>query len=797
MVRTLSLFTTILTLSLFTIILLSGLNCADAQEYYYWAYGKKYPLELYSEKQYVLVQGQNKLSITQGLGISDQNISNFRPIVISRTINRSRQNIPARDSLYWSFVNNPIDKSKIKSSDIIYAAPSFLVNGKVVSLSQYFYVKIKREQDLKLLDDLAKQNRVEIVGNDSFMPLWYILSCDKNSKGNALEMANLFYETGHFSSAQPDLMEDLNINCTNDPLFNQQWHLNNTGQSGGTIGNDIRICQAWNITMGCEDIIVAVLDHGLEFNHPDFVNISPISFDTETGTAPSIVRGNHGVAVAGVIGATENNNLGVVGVAPGIQLMSISNSLVATPLSRQNRAAGINFAWQNGADIINNSWGSSVVYQVIDDAIQNATTLGRNSLGTIVVFASGNGNNNSVEYPSNNPQVIAVGAINRTPTRASFSSYGSGLDVVAPGVSISTTDRQGTLGYNQTAGADGDYTSLDGTSFAAPQVAGIAALILSVNPGLTMQQVRNIIESTTDKAGNYSYTLGLGEQPALTWNNQMGYGRVNAFRALQEALPINGPSLVCTRGTFTLQNQPNGTTVTWISSNSSGLSINPTTGVATRMNNFNGRITITASLNGGCAAVNVTRDVWVGRPFDFLVTGPNLVTASSYNNYSAVPWNGQPSFLDQGVNGITWSFPWTQTNSGWDCGGCIGQVVGVTAGTQSTIVSAQAQNTCGTTIRDFEVFVQQVNCPPGGCEEPFFVYPNPSSDELTITTNSTNTDSYSEITLRDSYGTIVYFSRIKSQNQIKFSVKDFRNGIYYLSMTTKGTTIQRQIIIHH
>jgi subtilisin family serine protease len=363
-----------------TIIFLSGLNLAVAQEYYYWANGKKYPLELYSEKQYILVQGQNKASVAQGLGVSEQNVSDLKPSIVSQTIKNNYPNKSAKNNLHWGFVSRSFNKEKLQSSNIIYAAPSFLVNNKKIGLSQYFYVKLKHEIDFKLLEDVAKKNKVEIVGNDTYMPLWYILSCDTNSNGNALEMANYFYETGHFSSSQPDLMEDLNVNCTNDALFNQQWHLNNTGQAGGTVGNDIKACQAWNFTMGCANIVVAVIDHGLEFNHPDFANISPISFDLETGTAPSVVRGSHGVAVAGVIGASVNNNLGIAGVAPGVQLMSISSSLAATPLSRQNRAAGINFAWQNGAAVINNSWSSSIVYQVIDDAIQNATTLGRNGL---------------------------------------------------------------------------------------------------------------------------------------------------------------------------------------------------------------------------------------------------------------------------------------------------------------------------------------------------------------------------------------------------------------------------------
>ncbi|MDO9553744.1 S8 family serine peptidase [Rhodonellum sp.] len=505
----------------FVIIVFISFNFVYAQEHYYWANGEKHFLELYPEKQYVLVEGQNKASIAQELGISVQNITDLEPIVISRTIKYRRSGKPEKDNLHWGLVNQSVNKDKIQSAKIIYTAPFFLGNGKEVGLSQYFYVKLKNEKDFEILESLANQNQVEIMGNDTFMPLWYILSCDKNSKGNALEMANFFYESRYFDSAEPDLMEDFLMGCTNDPLIGEQWHLNNTGQSGGTVGNDIKICQAWNITMGCPNIVVAVLDQGLEFNHPDFANISPISFDSETGTSPSVVRGNHGVPVAGVIGTSSNNSLGVAGVATGVQLMSISNSLALSPLLSQRLSNGLNFAWQNGAAIINNSWGSNSIEQqgLINDAINNAVTQGRGGLGTIVICITHNQNANSITFPSNNPQTIAVGAINRTPSRASFSNYGTGLDVVAPGVSISTTDRQGTLGYNTNAGAAGNYTSLDGTSFAAPQVAGIAALLLSVNPGLTLQQIRDFIERSADKVGNYTYTNGAGEHPNLSWNN--------------------------------------------------------------------------------------------------------------------------------------------------------------------------------------------------------------------------------------------------------------------------------------
>jgi len=211
-----------LRLVVFIALLFFGSTIANAQEYYYWANGKKYSLELYPDKQYILMHGQNKIAIAQELDVSESSISEIKPIIISSTINNDRASKPLESVQYWAFVYSSINKAKVQSSDIIYAAPSFLVNGKEIGLSQYFYVKLKQEKDIEILESLAKENQVEIVGNDRFMPLWYILSCDKNSKGNALEMANLFYELGYFDSAEPDLMDDFLMGCTNDPLFAKQ-----------------------------------------------------------------------------------------------------------------------------------------------------------------------------------------------------------------------------------------------------------------------------------------------------------------------------------------------------------------------------------------------------------------------------------------------------------------------------------------------------------------------------------------------------------------------------------------------
>jgi len=824
-----------------TLILFLCLTNAIAQEYYYWANGHKQLLELSNENQYVIFKSNNRETVAQNLGISLREISNIERLTFSKSIvNRRTSTFGDEAYFYWGFVSRELDKDKISSSDIIYTAPSFRLNGNLVRLSNFFYVKLKEKQDVAILERLADENDVMIVGNDSFMPSWFILSCDKNSKGNALEMANLFYEKGNFSLAEPDLMVDYGVNCRNDTFFNQQWHLNNTGQFGGTVGNDTRACQAWDITMGCGNVVVAVLDHGLEFNHPDFNNISPISFDTDTGTSPSIIRGDHGVPVAGIIGASANNALGVAGIAPNVQLMSISSSLVLQPLVSQRLANGINFAWQNGADVINNSWGSNALPQqgLINDAINNAATQGRGGLGTIVIFASGNDNNNGISFPSNNAQVISVGALSmcnqrKSPTSCDGenwgSNFGTGLDVMAPGVLISTTDRQGNIGFNPNVAihpnnggslvtndhADLNYTTwFNGTSAAAPQVAGIAALILSLNPNLTLQQVRNSIQSTTDKVGGVTYTLNGGEQAGLTWNNQMGYGRVNALRALQSSLPTitGGTNTLCTtpNSTYILSFIPGNSTVNWSVSPASyfatngGAITNGTGGTATirAASNFAGSATISFVIQSNCITSTVTRTIWVGTP----QISNQRVDGSSYYG---------PTYICPGNHWLQVTPLGTTNNANWTVQSGVPFIVTpnyldftMYSNVSSIAITANATNVCGTGANASFYLMRKT----WGCPSYYSIaaYPNPASQELTVSTVSTldlsnakvlfgedlkdSPPAPSRAVLIDEQGKAVCEGQLVGSD-LKLNLKGLKRGLYYIHIYVDDQVHKEQIMV--
>lgn len=510
---------------------------------YYWYRGEKIPVTKNAEKEYILIRSIDEQSIlgrSSGITILRQP----QTVTISNKVHRKAK--AATEDTKWAIIESRANNAP--NPNILYQTPSFTSeSGEEMFLGHLFYVKLKSPDDLAQLESLAGSEKVEIIGNNEFMPLWYTLSCSKESTGNALELANLFYETGIFSSCQPDFICDDKLNSSvNDPLYPNQWGLENTGQNGGTRGMDIKLSNARDITTGSNNVIVAVLDQGIELRHPD-LNVYSKSYDTESGSSPSQVRGNHGTACAGIIGAKTNNNLGVAGIAPNCPLMSISNSLAGSPDSRQKRADGFNYAWRNGASVISNSWSSSVQYEILDDAISAALTNGRNGLGCVVAFASGN-DNSSVNYPANsNPDILVVGAMSPCGQRKNpnscdgegwGSNYGSTLDVVAPGVLIPTTDITGSAGYTT-----GDYVSdFNGTSSACPHVAGVAALILSVNPNLSQKQVANIIEKTAQKVGGYNYSTTSGRSNG-TWNNEMGYGLINAFAAVASIVQFNNQTV--------------------------------------------------------------------------------------------------------------------------------------------------------------------------------------------------------------------------------------------------------------
>ena len=309
-----------------------------------------------------------------------------------------------------------------------------------------------------------------------------------------------------------------------DPHFPFQWGLRNTGQPilgvTGIAGADIGVTVAWDQVRGNPQVIVAVIDTGADLDHEDLqANILPRAgedwdFADPLDSVPEDddeVFDGHGTHVSGIVAAVDNA-VGVVGVAPGCRIMPLR--IDATIGMNQNRGDAINYVAQQATVnpgrryVINCSWGTNGDHAGVRTAIQNAVTS-----NIVVVFAAGNSTLDTdvvPVFPGVYPEVIAVAALDKFDRMASFTNFGSSVDVCAPGKDIWSTVR------------NNNYKYMSGTSMAAPHVAGLAALVWSGDLTLTNTQVRQQIENTCDSlASTHPGFIG-----------KLGRGRINAARAV-------------------------------------------------------------------------------------------------------------------------------------------------------------------------------------------------------------------------------------------------------------------------
>jgi subtilisin family serine protease len=326
--------------------------------------------------------------------------------------------------------------------------------------------------------------------------------------------------------------------------------LESTGQSGAQPDADIDAAGAWEITRGDSEVVIAVIDSGCDLGHPDLAanyagGIDVLENDDDP-SAENYLFGfsvdKHGTSVAGVAAGIGNNGEGISGVAQACGHMAIrflSDGNIFLQPTLQDEAESWNFARQNGASVVNCSWGPSVAAPLaaptqaaIDDSNQN----GRGGLGMITCFAAGNSaSDNSGNGYASYSGVIGVAASNDQDVRASYSSFGASVDICAPsngGLNgITTTDRVGIIGYSAS-----DYTNaFGGTSSASPCAAGVFLLVFSANPNLTREEAIAIVQDTAvkiDQAG--------GSYDSNGHSNFYGYGKVNAQAAVEAAVSGGG-----------------------------------------------------------------------------------------------------------------------------------------------------------------------------------------------------------------------------------------------------------------
>lgn len=340
---------------------------------------------------------------------------------------------------------------------------------------------------------------------------------------------------------------------TNDPHFIHQWHLNNTGQVGGTPGSDINLLNAWKVETGSPNVIVAVLDGGIDKNHPDlkeslWVNSGEIPGNNKDDDfngyvddihgfgfgdgIPIIYPDDHATHVAGIIGAVTNNEIGISGIAggngiqPGVRLMSC-----ATFGSFRNAGfeQAMVYAADNGAVISQNSWGggstaieAAINYFISRAGLDNSSENFSKNIqtgpmaGGVVIFAAGNSNTNDPEngYPASYEKVIAVASTDNHDLKSYFSNFGTWVDISAPGSNI------------YSAVKNGGYERWSGTSMACPHVSGVAALIVSniQRVGLRPNEVWNRLRFSARSINANN----------LTHQGLLGWGRLDAAIALKE-----------------------------------------------------------------------------------------------------------------------------------------------------------------------------------------------------------------------------------------------------------------------
>ena len=331
-------------------------------------------------------------------------------------------------------------------------------------------------------------------------------------------------DVAELSALYADLMME---QVVNDPMFSSQWGL-----------TKISADKAWDITTGKREIVIAVIDTGVDYTHPDLAaNMWVNSKEKPNSTVDNDGNGyagdyygydfinkksdpmddnGHGTHVAGIIGAVGNNGIGIAGVDWTVKIMPLKFLRANGGGDTLAAISAVNYARTMGADIISCSWGGGAYSQALADAIRETDAL--------FVFAAGNGgadalgDNNDMEdhYPSNlgYQNMLVVTATDQSDQLPSFANYGVGnVDVAAPGVSILST---------YPTSKSSAYVEMKGTSMAAPFVSGIAGLMLAVNPSLSPSNLKSLIIQNVDKV------------PALNGKIKSG-GRVNAQKAVSAA----------------------------------------------------------------------------------------------------------------------------------------------------------------------------------------------------------------------------------------------------------------------
>ena len=313
---------------------------------------------------------------------------------------------------------------------------------------------------------------------DPEQQLYRIFYVDLDSKKDAEDLCRKMDQEGDVAFTRIEQMYAANL-VNIDPLVGSQWGLAHTD-----------VINAWTVSQG-QNVIVAVVDTGVDYNHPDIKE--NVWIDSSGNYGRNFIEDNfdpmddqgHGTHVAGIIAAVTNNGQGIAGVAPHSKIMAIKSLDASGRGGDSSLMLGIVYAVNNGATVINNSWGPTERTQLnpfLTAAINYAY-----QRGVLVIFAAGNKNDDIEFYsPVNSKQVLPVGSVNEFNERAPDSNYGAGIALYAPGVNILSLQ-------NKTRG----YLYMSGTSMSAPFVSGTSAMLLSLNPYLSFASIKATLQANS------------------------------------------------------------------------------------------------------------------------------------------------------------------------------------------------------------------------------------------------------------------------------------------------------------
>lgn len=434
---------------------------------------------------------------------------------------RRTENAEAASPVFYRGTDRSPASRLIPTGNIIVRYPDSLTKG-----------------DIAAIEEIYDLERVQVFPLSDRAFLYYA-----GDPLDSIETADRLYKEKNVLYSYPACLRYFEKKAIpTDTLFGDQWHLKNTGQEGGTPGEDVNIVTTWDVYRGSTNEVIAVVDDGLEIHHEDLqANVLQeycwdfVDIDNDPTAS------NHGTSCAGLAAARGFNGIGVVGAAPSAGLVGIRIMNAYGFIDEADEALGLTFE-PDIIDIYSNSWGSTdsgaylkILPPATEDALEAGVTTGRNGLGNIYVWAGGNGNgepeydNSNYDGYTNSRYTIAVASSTCDGEQADYSEEGSNILINAPSSSetadVTTTARTYLGKYTNT---------FTGTSASTPVVSGIVALMLQANPSLGWRDVQHILITTAEKNDPLDIdwtTNGAGYHI----NHKYGFGRVDATAAVTAA----------------------------------------------------------------------------------------------------------------------------------------------------------------------------------------------------------------------------------------------------------------------